>query len=278
MHNQKHFRIKGGKFMDLHDYKKVAENYDIYVNIVCPEGSALNEKLCVEFHLDLAKKYGSEGVLDIGCGTGCTTIPLLENEYEVSSLDISQEMINFLESKLDSKELKGDLICSDMTKFKIDRKFSLAIMPRSAFIHLTDREQQKKALQNINEHLCENGIISLNTIVGDFSDISSEPEGGSRFLRFEYINAYGKKEKVYNQYKYNYETQVSNGMWTFEEYNESDEIVGTKECNIAIRFAQKSEIENLFELCGFEVIAIYGGYDKRACKYPGNLVWIARKI
>jgi len=264
--------------MDLHDYKNVAENYDLYVDIVCPEGSALNEKLCVDFHLDLAKQYGFEGILDVGCGTGCTTIPLLENGYDVSSLDLSQEMINFLQSKINSKGLQANLICSDMTEFKMDRKFSLAIMPRSAFIHLTDRLQQKKALQNINKNLYKGAIISLNTVVGDFRYTSSEPEGGNKFLRFEYINSHGKKEKVYNQFKYNYETQVSNGKWTFEEYSENNEIVGVKECDIAIRFSQKSEIENLFELCGFEVIAIYGGYDKRECVYPGNLVWVARKI
>jgi SAM-dependent methyltransferase len=264
--------------MDLHDYKNVAENYDLYVDIVCPQGSALNEKLCVDFHLDLAKRYGYKGILDIGCGTGCTIIPLLENGYNATGLDISQEMINVLDRKLVNKQLKADLVCSDMAEFKTNKEYSLVIMPRSAFIHVKDREHQKKALKNINKHLCKGGIVSINTVMANFEFISNEPDGGSKYLRFEYINANGKKEKVYNQFNYNYETQVSNGKWTFEEYSESDEIVSIKECDIAIRFAQKSEIENLFELCGFEVIAIYGGYDKRECIYPGNLVWVARKI
>jgi SAM-dependent methyltransferase len=271
-------KAKGDEYMDLHDYKNVAENYDLYVDIVCPEGSALNEKQCVEFHLDLAKVYGDREILDIGCGTGCTMIPLLEKGYNVTGLDISQEMINVLGRKLVNKELKGELVCSDMAEFKTNKEFSLAVMPRSAFIHIKDREHQIKALKNINNHLCEGGIVSINTVVGDFKFLSNEPEGGSRYLRFEYINANGKKEKVYNQFKYNYETQVSTGKWTFEEYDKNDNVADIKECLISIRFAQKAEIENLFELCGFKVIGIYGGYDRRECVYPGNLVWVARKV
>jgi 2-polyprenyl-3-methyl-5-hydroxy-6-metoxy-1,4-benzoquinol methylase len=266
------------EYMDLHDYKNVAENYDLYVDIVCPQGSALNEKLCVDFHLDLAKMYGNKGILDIGCGTGCTMIPLLENGYSATGLDISQEMINVLERKLVNRGLKADLICSDMSEFKTEKEFSLVIMPRSAFIHVIDRERQIKALMNINKHICKDGIVSINTVMANFEFISKEPSGGNRYLRFEYINANGKKEKVYNQFQYNYENQVSTGKWTFEEYDESDSVANIKECEISIRFAQKAEIENLFELCGFKVIGLYGGYDKRECVYPGNLVWVAKKV
>jgi ubiquinone/menaquinone biosynthesis C-methylase UbiE len=264
--------------MDLHDYENVAENYDLYVDIVCPEGSALNEKLCVDFHLDLARMYGDKGILDIGCGTGYTMIPLLEKGYNTTGLDISEEMINVLGKKLVNKELKADLICSDMAEFKTNKEYSLVIMPRSAFIHVIDREHQIKALKNINRHLCKGGILSINTVMANFEFILNEQNGGGRYLRFEYTNSNGKKEKVYNQFKYNYETQVSEGKWIFEEYDGNDNVANIKECLISIRFAQKAEIENLFELCGFKVIGIYGGYDKRECVFPGNLVWVSRKI
>jgi ubiquinone/menaquinone biosynthesis C-methylase UbiE len=260
--------------MDLHDYKKVAENYDLYVDIACPEGSALNEKLCVDFHLDLAKKYGDKGIIDIGCGTGCTIIPLLENGYNVTGIDISQEMLNVLSKKLSNKALKAELICDDMSEFKFDKEYSLAIMPRSPFIHLRSREHQKKALQNISKHLCKGGIVSINTAMADFETMTN----GEKYLRLEYVNANGKKEKLFNQLKYDYETQIGKGKWTFEEYDELDNLLNSEECEISIKFSQKSEIENLFELCGFEVLYVYGGYDKRECVYPGNLVWVARKI
>lgn len=262
--------------MDLHDYKKVAENYDLYVDIVCPESSALNGETCIEFYLNLAKEYGNKGILDIGCGTGCTIIPLLEKGYKVTGIDISHEMINILSKKLINKNLKTDLICSDMAGFNTNKEYSLVIMPRSAFFHIINREHQKKSLYNISRHLCKGGILSLNTVVPDYKFITRQQTDG-RFLRFEYINAEGKKEKVYNEFKYNYETQVNSGKWTFEEYDENDNIAKTNECSVSIKYSQKAEIESLFELCGFEVINIYGGYDKRVAEYPGNLVWVVRK-
>lgn len=263
--------------MDLHDYKKVAENYDLYVDIVCPESSALNGETCIDFYSNLAKEHGDKGILDIGCGTGCTMIPLLENGYKITGIDISHEMLNVLSKKLIDKNLKADLICSDMAEFSTYKEYSLAIMPRSAFFHIIDREHQKKALKNISKHLCEGGILSLNTVIPDYKFITNQQADG-KYLRFEYINVDGKKEKVYNEFHYNYETQVNSGKWTFEEYDENDNVVEVNECSISIKFSQKAEIESLFELCGFEVVNIYGGYDNREPIYPGNLVWVARKL
>lgn len=64
--------------MDLHDFKDVAGNYDLYVDALVGN-SSLNTATCIEFHCELAKKYGEKGIADLGCGTGLVLIPLLED-------------------------------------------------------------------------------------------------------------------------------------------------------------------------------------------------------
>ena len=54
--------------MDLHDYKDVAENYDRYLEVMFANNDAYEG--FQEFYLELARKYGQNGVVDIACGTG----------------------------------------------------------------------------------------------------------------------------------------------------------------------------------------------------------------
>lgn len=264
--------------MDLHDYKDVAENYDLYVDIIVPKNEALGEESCVEFHTELANKYGSQGIIDIGCGTGCTLLPLVKLGYTVTGLDISEYMIEVLQQKLYTQNLKSQAICSSMCTFSSENKFSLAIIPRSGFLHILTKEEQRLALSNIGKHLSTGGILSLNSFYPNIDILSqTAKEGNNKFLRIEYKNAKGNIEKIYNESKYDFETQVSKGKWTFEEYDNNGQIISTRERPIAMRFTFRSEIEYLIELCGFEIIDVYGGYDKRQAKYPGNLVWVLKK-
>jgi len=58
--------------MDLHDYKDVAENYDSYVEAML--GSNEGYEGFLDFYLELARQYGSGGVVDIACGTGAANL------------------------------------------------------------------------------------------------------------------------------------------------------------------------------------------------------------
>ena len=49
--------------MDLHDYKDVAENYDRYLEVMYAHND--HHEHFREFYLDLARKYGSGGVVDV---------------------------------------------------------------------------------------------------------------------------------------------------------------------------------------------------------------------
>lgn len=263
--------------MDLHNYKDVAENYDLYVDVIQPESGPLSQDSCVAFHSELAQKHGAEGIIDIGCGTGCTLIPLLKEGYDVSGLDISKSMIEVLQAKLSTQNLKAQLTCSDMCKFSYNRKFSLAIIPRSGFIHLITKEEQKEALINIYNHLTDDGVLTLNTSYPNLDMLSQNAKGCNRYLRTEYKNSRGNTEKIYNEIRYDCETQVSKGKWFFEEYDDKGKIISVRERPIAVRNTFKTEIEYLFQLCGFKIIDVFGGYDKREAKYPGYLIWVLKK-
>ena len=76
--------------MDLHDYRDVAENYDRYLEVMYEHGD--HHEHFQEFYLDLARKYGSGGVVDVACGTGAVLLYLAEHGVIADGTDLSKEM------------------------------------------------------------------------------------------------------------------------------------------------------------------------------------------
>lgn len=275
-----------GKRMDLHDYKDVAENYDRYLEVMYSEFDA--HEGFQDFYLELAKKYGQGGVIDIACGTGAVLLYLAERGIEIDGTDLSEEMCKVATSKAVAKKLDLNIFPADMTKFDSGRKYSLAIIARSGFMHLPSSKLQKEALLNIKDSLLLGGILTFNTFdpwpIYQAEQMNTTPDDYT--FRLEYINNNGNKEKIYNAISYNPFLQHMHGNWKFVEYDKEGNIIGERIRPLLMRQTYRSEIFLLAELCGYEVLDIYRGYhgDKEdlnnpmsAANYKGNLIWILRK-
>jgi len=272
--------------MDLHDYKDVAENYDRYLEVMFSEFDAHDG--FQDFYLELAKKYGQGGVVDIACGTGAVLLFLAERGIEIDGTDLSEEMCKVAASKAMAKELNLNIYPADMTKFDSGRKYSLAIIARSGFMHLPSSKLQKEALLNIREQLLPGGILTFNTFdpwpIVQAEQMKTTPDDYS--FRLEYVNNNGNKEKIYNAISYNPFLQQMHGNWKFVEYDQEGNIIGERIRPLLMRQTYRSEIFLLAELCGYEVLDIYRGYhgDKEdlnepmsAANYSSNLIWILKK-
>lgn len=127
--------------MDLHDYKDVAENYDRYLDVMYSEHD--NYEGFQDFHLDLAREYGSGGSIDVACGTGAVLLYLAEAGIDIDGTDLSEAMCDVARGKALSKGLNLNIFPANMTDFKSDRKYSLAIIARSGFMQLLTPELQR---------------------------------------------------------------------------------------------------------------------------------------
>ena len=147
--------------MDLHDYQDVAENYDRYLEVMYTHDD--HHENFQEFYLSLARKYGSGGVVDVACGTGAVLLYLAERGIDIDGTDLSEEMCKVAAAKADAMGLRLNIIPADMTIFSSGRKYSLAIIARSGFMHLPTQALQEAALRNLREQLLPGGILTLNT-------------------------------------------------------------------------------------------------------------------
>ena len=273
--------------MDLHDYRDVAENYDRYLEVMYAHDD--HHEHFQEFYLHLAQRYGAGGVVDVACGTGAVLLYLAERGIDVDGTDLSEEMCRVAAGKAAAMGLRLNIMPADMTVFSSGRKYSLAIIARSGFMHLPTQELQIRALTNLREQLLPGGILTLNTFDPwppmQAQQMRTTQEDYS--FRLEYVNSAGNREKIYNAITYDPYSQQMRGSWKFEEYNAEGEVIGTRIRPLLMRQTTRWEMRLLAMLCGFEVVDIYRGYngDKEdlsdlstAAKYRGNLIWILRKI
>ena len=272
--------------MDLHDYQDVAENYDRYLEVMYAHDD--HHENFQEFYLSLARKYGSGGVVDVACGTGAVLLYLAERGIDIDGTDLSEEMCKVAAAKADAMGLRLNIIPADMTVFSSGRKYSLAIIARSGFMHLPTQALQEAALRNLREQLLPGGILTLNTFDPwppmQAAQMQTTPEDYS--FRLEYVNSRGNREKIWNAITYNPYTQQMYGNWKFEEFNEKGEMIGERIRPLRMRQTNRWEMFLLAKLCGFEVADIYRGYngDKEdlndpssASRYQSNLIWILKR-
>jgi SAM-dependent methyltransferase len=265
--------------MDLHDYPDVAAAYDYYILSLT---GVEQQQQVVEFHTELAAQYGAGGILDLGCGTGRTLIPLIEAGYRVVGIDVSQAMLDVLTQKLAAVPAayrqNATTLCATMSDFALDETFSLAIIPQSGFLHLLTAEEQEQTLRCIRRRLTPNGVLAFNTFDPNYGQIAAHLKGSNPQpeWRATYRNSRGRQEEVWNIIEYDPAQQLMEGAWIFKELDEQGHLLAQRERPVRMRWSFAPEIRHLLALCGFEVTAMYSSYAKAPRVYGGWIIWVAK--
>jgi SAM-dependent methyltransferase len=99
----------------------------------------------------------AKSILELGCGSGSHAYYFSQNNFEIFGVERSIEMVD----KALEKNIKNFYpIHADIENFVInDKKFDVALSLFHVISYLTDNELLLKSLQNINQHLTENGIF-----------------------------------------------------------------------------------------------------------------------
>lgn len=173
-------------------------------------------------------------VLDIACGTGILASELHSKNFEVSGIDISEQMINVAR-----ENAKGiDFQVADMEKFTFDKKFQLITCAFDSINYLTSHIKMEKTLKNILRHLDDNGvfIFDINTPVlyeeRHFGVIDREFDG----MKFKQILEYDKENKI--------------GKTTFDFGNNESETHIQKAYSV-------DDMDKFLLKCGFEIMNRY---------------------
>jgi SAM-dependent methyltransferase len=193
-------------------------------------------------------------VLEIGTGTGRFFLNALKRGADIYGLDISPSMVNVLLKKLDKKEHYRISIQS-ITDFKHNRKFDLIIAPFRVFMHLMEKEEQIRALNNVYRHLKSGGRFIFDVFVPDLRPLIS---GISNQIDFDGEYEPGKRVKRTVSTKPDLHNQLINIDFLLE-WDEGNE-VKQEHWLTPLRYLFRFELEHLIERSDFKNYKILGDF------------------
>jgi ubiquinone/menaquinone biosynthesis C-methylase UbiE len=249
--------------------------WDAYVAGFAPEGE-------IQFFVEEAQQSGSP-ILEIGCGTGRTLIPVAESGMTIVGLDLSAAMLSKAREKISRLDMatqgRIELVEGDMRSFTLGRRFTLVTVTY-AFFFLTTPEDQRRALRCIREHLLDNGRLifinpdpKLDVIAAHLGPLGTALK---KFDEFADPDS-GHPVVIWHRREYDLERQLSKTDYLYEEMDADGRVIGKTYKTLTARFTYRYEMQYLLELCGYRIEALHGDFKRGPFQPGGFQIWVARK-
>lgn len=243
-------------------YRLAAKFYDLF-----------GSKNDIEFYKELALRSGNKA-LELGVGTARLATSLAKSGVTVVGLDNSVHMLKVSEKKLanESKAVRSRVILKrgDMTNFDLEETFPFIYLPASTFDHNVTVEDRKRTLNCVRKHLKENGTFAFDLEQASLDkpekswwiDRKNIEDGKtvvrSIFTRKNIAKRMLNLDLFYGVYE--------NGK-LLERYHEYGEVA----------MISKDEITRLLEESGFQVVGIYGDFDKSEYRKDSSKIVLVTK-
>lgn len=112
--------------------------------------------------LALGAAHGLRGdtVLDVGCGTGKSFVPLLSRGWKVTALDISASMVEVARARIGS-QVRLDV--ADMRELPTYGSFDLVLCIDDAMNYLHSQAEMERALRGMAANLAPGGVLIFDS-------------------------------------------------------------------------------------------------------------------
>ncbi len=235
----------------------------------------------VNFFVDLARDCGGE-VLEVASGTGRVLIPTARAGVTITGLDYSSYMLQECERRLAAEpeevRARATIIEGDMRDFNLGRTFSLITMPFRPFQHLGEVKEQIACLCCCHRHLEPGGQLLLDIFNPDLkliNDKSREQEHGDepQFVLPDSRSVI-RRMRNFDQDFANQRFHCELIYYVIHPDGREERLVHS----FGMRYLFRWEAEHLLARCGFQVVDVFGSYDRRpfASDSP-EMIILARK-
>ncbi len=258
----------------VEEYYRHIDDYEL----VCQSQS----KMDIPFWREMIRRYEPASVLELACGSGRIGIELLHSPqtFQLEGLDINESMLAAYREKLerepDAVKQRVLLHHGDMCQYNLEHmgRFDLIFLPFNSLGHLHETRQQLDAFRTAYEHLAPGGRFVVDIYLprnglGDSSsqvclyEIIEDPNGTFTMA-------------VYFTYQYDRYTQIDHFTFIYEKFFASGENE-RRLIRLDSRAFSPGELQLLFQVSGFEIEHMYGGYGGQPFAWGNRQIVIGRK-
>ena len=214
----------------------------------------MRDHVDLDFFLDEIDRTRGR-ILEVGSGTGRLFTNALLHGADIFGIDISQSMLKVLKSKIKPDDYYR-VSNQNILDFRFDFKFDLIIAPFRVIMHVDKKEEQLRALNNVYNHLNNNGKLIFDTFIPDLGQLIN---GLKDVVDFEGEYEKGRKVRRIVSTKPDLINQIINVNFRME-WDENGTLK-TKEWKIPMRYFFRYELEHLVERSDFGKYKIIGDYQ-----------------
>ncbi len=252
--------------MPAMDYSRVAGFYDLYANT----------DIDVAFFLQEA--MGCQNVLELMCGTGRLSIPLIEAGVRLSCLDSSAEMLGRLKEKLQARGISIPIFETDTSNFSLPARYDLIIIPFNSFAEITDPLGQESCLRAIYAHLIEGGlfICTLHNPAIRLESVDGRMRHRGKFP----LPDMGGHLALATVENYDHSNRLVKGAQIYELYDADGVLQSKWSLQLTFYLHAKDDFERLLRSQGFEIEAFYGDYSRAEFDPQRSpfMIWLLSKV
>lgn len=212
----------------------------------------------IPFWRKQARIYGGP-ILELACGTGRITIPLAQDGFDVTGLDISESMLAQAKRKSLAEQVDVEWVYADCRDFDLDKPFGLIIFPFNAMSHLCNLKDVESCLYRVQRHVKPNGRFIVDIFNPRPDILSRDPT--KPYPHATYPDASGKVVEVTENYAYDDATQISRIKLNYKIGGQTEKVA---ELNMRIFYPQ--EIDALLKYNGFAIESKFGDFHENAFK------------
>ena len=235
----------------------------------------------IAFYVQEASSAGGP-LLELGCGTGRILLAAARAGADMTGVDLSQPMLDILREKLEREDeevrRRIRVIQADMSGFCLARHFSLITVPFRPLSHLLSTEAQLDCMCCMNRHLemggrlildvfhIEPGAVHDAAFIQERLDFDQVPLPDGTTLRRTHRFAAFDRARQINQLELIYYVTHPDGR--------VERIVD----GFPWRYFYRYEVTHLLARCGFEVVELYGDFDRSPFTDSSpDMIFIAEK-
>ena len=215
------------------------------------------------------RRHASEpikSILDLGCGTGNHVIPLAKRGYQLTGVDVSEEMLTEARRKSQESNLEPQPVFfhGDICSIEVNREFDAALLMFAVLSYQIENANVLAALQTARKHLRRDGLLIMDFWYGP-AVLTERPSDRLKIIPTEKGKilraASGKLEVQQNTCSVGYH------LWELE----GDRLKREVEEEHSMRYFFKPEIEFFLQQAGFSLLRFEPFMQPN--KKPDETIW-----